>query len=143
MIRKMKRTRNDVDAIVDIWLKASLRAHHFIDAEFWENNTAPMRDIYIPNSETWVIEEQGSVAGFYSFAGETLAAIFVDPDCQGKGLGKQLLNHAKSGRKHIELAVYTENKPSHAFYCKHGFTVVREQVDENTGHSEYVMEWRA
>ncbi len=141
MIRRMN--FEDVDSIVDIWFEASVKAHRFMSREFWEEKRAAMHDIYIPNSETWVVEERGRVVGFYSFVDETLAAIFVQPECQGQGLGERLLKHAKSRRNRIELSVYVENEPSYRFYCKHGFVLVREQLDENTGHSEYLMEWRA
>ncbi|MNY66197.1 putative N-acetyltransferase YjaB [compost metagenome] len=75
--------------------------------------------------------------------GNQLAALFVDPGHQGKGLGKQLLEHAKKLRDELTLAVYKENTPSFAFYQSQGFEVIKEQVDDQTGHGEYLMAYKA
>lgn len=74
------------------------------------------------------------VVGFYALYESNLAAIFVEPDLQGKGIGKQLLNHAKSQRVMLILSVYKENQASYKFYLSQGFKVVSEQLDDHTGH---------
>lgn len=139
MIRKNK--NEDINRIVEIWLEASYKAHDFIDKSYWQSNADQMRDLYIPNSETYVFIEKGIICGFFSLADSTLAAIFVDPEYQGKGIGSQLLSKAKSIRSKLELAVYKENTISHRFYKNKGFKDVREQVDKNTGKVEIVMAW--
>ena len=98
-----------------------------------------MRDVYIPASETFVIEDSSGVLGFYSLLDSQLAALFVDPAYQCKGFGKQLLDHAKCLRKELSLAVYKENTSSVGFYTSQGFKRVKEQIDEQTGHAEYLM----
>ncbi|MDC7232229.1 MAG: GNAT family N-acetyltransferase, partial [Spirochaetales bacterium] len=50
-----------------------------------------MRTLYIPASETFVFEQNSDVVGFYSLHEDRLAAIFVLPELQGQGIGKQLL----------------------------------------------------
>ena len=131
--------QHDMERVLEIWLSASIKAHDFIDAAYWQSHTATMRDVYIPASETYVLEDQSGVQGFCSLLGNQLAALFVDPVHQGKGLGKQLLEHAKNLRGELTLAVYKENAPSLAFYRSQGFAVLREQVDAQTGHAEYLM----
>ena len=37
---------NDANAVLDIWLTASLQAHAFIAESFWRDQLAAMRDIY-------------------------------------------------------------------------------------------------
>lgn len=138
---KMIRTfePRDMDRLLEIWLSASIKAHDFIDASFWQSNTESMRDVYIPASETFVIEDSSGVLGFYSLLDNQLAALFVDPAHQGKGFGKQLLDHAKCLRKALNLAVYKENTSSVGFYTSQGFKQVKEQIDEQTGHAEFLM----
>ncbi|NMV23502.1 GNAT family N-acetyltransferase, partial [Vibrio parahaemolyticus] len=46
MIRKYN--ENDMDSVLEIWLNASVKAHDFISAEFWESQLENMRNIYIP-----------------------------------------------------------------------------------------------
>lgn len=137
MIRKFE--PRDMDRLLDIWLSASIKAHDFIDASFWQANIESMRDVYIPASESFVIEDSSGVLGFYSLLNNQLAALFVDPAHQGKGFGKQLLDHAKCLRKALSLAVYKENTSSVGFYTSQGFKRVKEQIDEKTGLAEYLM----
>lgn len=137
MIRKC--SKNDLGAVLDIWLTASVQAHSFISAEFWKSQVENMRNIYIPAAESYVFEKDSKVVGFSALHKNNLAAIFVEPDLQGKGIGKQLLNHAKSQRDVLTLSVYKENQASYQFYLSQGFEVISEQPDERTGHQEYTM----
>lgn len=137
MIRKYN--ENDMDSVLEIWLSASVQAHDFISPEFWESQVENMRNIYIPASETYVYEVESKVVGFYALYENSLAAIFVSPELPGKGIGKQLLSHAKTQRAELSLAVYKENQASYQFYLSQGFKVLSEQLDEHTGHPEYTM----
>ena len=98
-----------------------------------------MRDMYLPKAETYVFENEGTIKGIVSLVGDTVAAIFVAPNDQETGIGKQLLNKVKTIRRSLNLAVYKENRRSVGFYKHSGFTIEREQIDEHTGHPELVM----
>ncbi|EEX92070.1 GCN5-related N-acetyltransferase [Vibrio orientalis CIP 102891 = ATCC 33934] len=130
-----------MDSVLEIWLNASVKAHDFVSAVFWESQVENMRNIYIPASETYVYEAESKVVGFYALYENSLAAIFVSPEFQGKGkgIGKQLLSHAKAQRAVLSLSVYKENQASYQFYLSQGFQVVSEQLDDHTGHPEYTM----
>jgi len=56
MVKKF--SGSDIDPILDIWLSASIKAHDFIEASFWESQVENMRNIYIPVSETYVFESE-------------------------------------------------------------------------------------
>lgn len=127
--------------VLNIWLKASVRSHGFVAEEFWESRVDDMREIYIPASETYVFLENGAILGFFSLQADSLAAMFVSPDAQGRGIGRQLMNKAKSLRGKLNLSVYRENEKSIQFYRKCGFKPVRERVDEGTEHIEILMEY--
>ncbi|NAX42884.1 MULTISPECIES: GNAT family N-acetyltransferase [unclassified Vibrio] len=135
MIRKYN--SNDLDSVLEVWLEASVKAHDFVSAYFWGSQVESMRNIYIPASEVFVYEIESKTVAFYALYENTLAAIFVFPEFQGKGIGKQLLSHAKAQRAILSLSVYKENQASYQFYLSQGFAVVSEQLDEHTGHLEY------
>ncbi|WP_027967474.1 N-acetyltransferase [Halomonas halocynthiae] len=130
---------SDLESVLSIWFESSVKAHNFISADFWEAQIESMRNVYIPASEVFVYEIDSQVVGFYALYENNLAAIFLLPVFQRRGIGKQLLNHAKSQRSVLNLSVYKENKASYQFYLSQGFTVVSEQLDEHTGHLEYTM----
>ncbi|PWI32391.1 N-acetyltransferase [Vibrio albus] len=137
MIRKYR--ESDIESVLTIWLVASVEAHDFVAPEFWESQVKNMRNIYIPASEVYVYEQEGNIVGFYALYESNLAAIFVTPEYQGQGIGKQLIQHAKEQRAPLTLSVYKENEASINFYLSQGFTVVSEQADEHSGHQEYTM----
>ena len=68
-----------------------------------------------------------------------LAALFVAPEAQGRGLGSRMFRIA--GRMHpgLSLCVYRENVRAVEFYRRRGLTVLCERVEEKTGHVELVM----
>ncbi|AEF20573.1 MULTISPECIES: N-acetyltransferase [Pseudomonas] len=133
---------NDTNAVLDIWLSASIQAHAFIDESFWRDQLTAMGEIYLPQAETLVLEEAGQTLGFASLHEHRLAALFIAPGAQGRGLGKRLLNEAKCRRDLLELSVYSANTRACVFYQTCGFAVVAEQNDPHTGHPEQVMRWQ-
>lgn len=138
MIEKYK--EEYLNEILRIWLDASVLAHYFVPASYWEGKMGDMKNIYIPASETYVyLDEKSNVVGFISLVNNFIAAIFVCPRQQGKGIGSELINYAKKIHSDLELAVYKENDSSVQFYKKQGFTVAEEKVEEGTGHIELIM----
>jgi putative acetyltransferase len=137
MIRESQQT--DIEAIVNIWLSASIKAHDFMAPEYWKSKVEDMRNIYIPASETYVYEKEGNIQGFISIYQNSIAALFVNPDLQGKGVGSELIEFVKLLNKELSLCVYKSNTKSIAFYKKHGFQEVCKQVDEYTNNPEIMM----
>ncbi|WP_208615208.1 N-acetyltransferase [Xenorhabdus kozodoii] len=132
-------TEADMDAVLSIWLEASIKAHHFVAAKFWQSQVKNMRNIYIPASEVYVYLQGVDVVGFYALHENSLAAVFVSPDKQGQGIGKALVNDAKNRRTELTLSVYQQNQASYEFYLSQGFYVVSEEIDKHTGCQEYFM----
>lgn len=136
---------DDMTQMLQIWLDASMQAHHFIPAHFWQAQLCNMRDIYLPMAENHVIKQNGIVAGFISVlkAEQFLAALFVAPESQGHGLGSQLLQFAQQQSTELNLQVYTANTNAVQFYRKNAFQIVRESMDIHTDHPQFDMYWSA
>lgn len=132
-----------MDQVISIWLAASIKAHDFVDSDFWVSKVKDMREIYIPTAENYVYEVEETIMGFLSLYNNTIAAIFVYPSSQGTGIGKQLIKKAKNVREDLNLTVYKENHRSVAFYEQCGFTIQQEQIDDHSGHPELLMRFRA
>ncbi len=129
----------DTETVLNIWLAASIKAHDFVDASFWHSQVDNMRNLYLPNAETYVYQQDNQVLGFYALDEKHIAAIFVAPGSQGQGIGKQLIAHAKQQRSVLTLSVYKQNTASYQFYLSQGFSLVKEQIDPHTGLPEYTM----
>lgn len=144
MIRRM--VEDDVEAVGQVWLKASLKAHDFVPAEFWHADHKVMVSEILPTSHGYVHETGGVIDGFVVLgSGERsnyMGALFVSPNCQGQGIGTQLLDHVKGMRNPLTSSVYKKNVRSAAFYKSRGFRVVGESVCEFTGCESYEIEWK-
>ncbi|MFI4956156.1 MAG: N-acetyltransferase [Gammaproteobacteria bacterium] len=131
----------DIDRVIDIWYQGSILAHSFVDEKYWLNAKTLMKEVYIPNSKTWVLLADNIIIGFYSIAEDSLAAIFIDPKFHGKGYGRILLQHAFAHNQTLQLHVYQKNNKAVNFYRANEFYIESECVDDNTGESEYIMRW--
>ena len=139
MIRKLNEA--DIDKVMDIWMKSTIKAHDFISKEYWQNNYNTVKEVYIPMSETFVYKDVQGIKGFISVINnEFIGALFVDIDFQGNGIGKQLIDYAVSKYGKLQLAVYKENKKSVEFYINRGFKIIEEQINDDSKHVEYILE---
>lgn len=134
---------DDADAILDVWLLASLQAHDFIPAAFWWQQQAALRARYLPSAAIWVCERAGEVQGFVALNKSHLVALFVRPDCQQQGIGTELLNLAKQERQHLLMRVYCENDIAVKFYLEQGFIVIHEGIDAATAQPELHLQYAA
>lgn len=133
----------DINIIMEIWLESTIRAHSFIEKNYWVNNYDLVKTKYIPYSKTYVYEEGNKIKGFISIIENNfIGALFVDNNSQGNGIGKKLLDFAKEEYKSLSLAVYKENEKALKFYLREGFSIVKEQVNEDSKRLELMMEYK-
>lgn len=127
---------DDLGELTDVWYRASLIAHSFLSGEFFETERRLIATQWIPNAETWVYETDGRVVGFIAMVGNEVGGIFVDPEHQGRGVGRALMDSARGARPFLELDVFEANSIGRRFYAANGFEVVGRGVNESTGHPE-------
>ncbi len=138
MIREFK--TKDLDDVMKIWLDTNTNAHDFIQKNYWQDNYDEVRRI-MPEAEIFIYENNQTIQGFIGLMDDYIAGIFIDSGCQSQGIGKALLDHAKKVHSNLSLQVYKNNEGAVRFYVREGFSLVKEQMDENTGEIELVMAW--
>ena len=138
MIRKLE--NKDVDKIMTIWKESTIKAHDFIDKQYWEDNYETVKNIYLPMSETFLYVDQDKIKGFISIIeNEFIGALFIDVNYQGEGIGSKLIDYVTEKYGELELAVYKDNERAVKFYKNKGFKVIKEQESENSNFKEYIM----
>ena len=130
---------NDTDALIAIWEKGNALAHPFLPAEFVAQVARDMRNIYLPNAETWVLEEDGEATGFIALIGDEIGGLFLDPSRIGEGFGRTMVDHAFGLKGPLRVEVFRENTIGRAFYEKYGFVFVDEYLHEPSGAVTYRM----
>ena len=140
MIRRY--SEDDIDAVMQIWLDTNIRAHDFIAFDYWQRNFDMVREM-LPHAEICVHEDDDTkqVDGFLGLNDHYIEGLFVKETMQSKGIGKQLLNHAKEFKSTLKLSVYQRNQKAVEFYLREKFSIQSERMDENTGEKEFVMIW--
>lgn len=87
----------------------------------------------LERSILYVAEVDGIVGGNVE-----LAAIYVNPEYQGKAIGTALLQQAINeleGTKEIYINVEKENQIGMTFYKAKGFEIVKQFDDDLDGHN--------
>ena len=142
MIRKYR--EEDLEAVLELWYEASLVAHWFLTAEFLQEERTKLRDVFLPQSETWVYELDGAVVGFLSLVENEVGGLFIRPSAQRQGIGKALMDKAASLHPVLVLDVFEKNGVGRPFYAKYGFIQVSKQQDPTTRemllHLRYTQE---
>ena len=139
LLRKMQ--NDDIEQVMQIWLKTNIQTHHYIDESYWKVQYGSVRQM-IPESEIYVCEKSELITGFIGLSGNYIAGLFVASVFQSQGIGKKLLDYVKELKPELSLQVYQKNRNAVRFYQREGFVIESETTDENTGEREYIMNWR-
>lgn len=140
MIRKFE--DKDIDKVMYIWLTSTIKGHEFISEEYWKNNYDAVKNIYIPMSQTFVYEDDANhqIKGFISILNNNfIGALFVDTSCQNQGIGSSLIDYVTLKYDTLELCVYKDNINAVNFYKNKGFSIISEQINDDSNFVEYIM----
>lgn len=138
MIRKLN--IDESEAVMKIWLETNIAVHDFISEDYWQGNYEQVK-MMLPDATVFVYEENNLILGFIGLTENYIAGIFINTNSQSKGIGKVLLDYVKKCHSELLLQVYKKNSRAVRFYLREGFDVSNEQIDENTGEAELVMNW--
>lgn len=141
MIRPLK--KEDVDEVLKIWLFASLISHNRIEQNYWISQLDFIRDECISSDEIYVYEQEDTheVIGFFSLRGNELTGIGIAPYCEGKGLGRTLIDYAKSLRDELVMNLFEHNTNSLAFLEKMHFRIVGERMHPVVQCKELILKY--
>ena len=139
MIRKFE--KNDINAVMEIWVNENIRTHNFIVKEYWKDNYEYVKDI-LPKADIYVYILYEQVVGFVGTNNNYVEGIFVDINNQHSGIGTSLLDRIKEDKDNLTLNVYKKNANAIKFYEKNNFIITSENMDKNTNEIEYTMTWR-
>ncbi|MAY02972.1 MAG: GNAT family N-acetyltransferase [Gammaproteobacteria bacterium] len=140
-IRKYE--NSDLDAVLSSWETATRLAHPFMTDEFIAQERKNVAEVYIPNTDTWVVDIDGNIEGFIALMGNEVGAIFLQPEYHGKGVGKALMDKAQALHGDLEVEVFKENSIGRKFYSRYGFEHLEEKLHEPTGQQVLRLKFTA
>ena len=126
----------DAAEIVRLYLGARADALPYLrrvhtDAEV----LAWISDVVLKRGETWVARLKGDIVGFIVLMGEDLDQLYVLPGHYRRGIGRKLLDLAKTRRPaRLRLYTFQRNFGARAFYEAHGFRIL--EMNDGTRNEE-------
>lgn len=92
---------------------------------------------------TWVAETGGEVVGFCMREDDigNIAGLYVARAARGQGVGKHLLDSAKSGRDRLVVWAYEANEDARRFYLREGLVEVGRELEERSGLIDIEHHW--
>ncbi len=128
-------TDADLEAVLDVWYRASLVAHPFMTEKLLADEREQIVQQWLPMADTSVAERDDRLVGYLALVGNEVGAIFVDPELHRQGIGRALMDHARAQHPILELEVFEANALGRAFYAAYGFEPVGSSVHQPTGHT--------
>ncbi|WP_144967920.1 acetyltransferase [Pseudomonas sp. DE0010] len=115
-------TNADHPLLLDIWLRAVRATHHFLQQADIEALLVQLRDVYLPAVELWIAQDlKDGPLGFIGLNESHVEMLFIEPDRRGEGIGRALLDHARSSRGQMSVDVNEQNPEAVGFYLHYGF----------------------
>lgn len=146
-IRKMR--KKDIEQVQDVAIKSWHATYEgIIPLEIQDNflrsaYSDKMMKRRLKNTHIFISEAEEKVVGFANYSPVSdegkveLAALYLYPEYQGKGIGTALLSagvEKLKGVKEINLSVEKNNQKGAAFYEAKGFKITSEFNDNFDGH---------
>ena len=136
----------DAAVVADVYLTSRRGAGALIPrlAHTDEDVRAWFGSIVLVEHEVWVAEIDGGVIAIMVLRGESLDQLYVRPEAQRRGVGSQLVKHAKRQRARLRLFTFESNEPARAFYEKHGFRAIAfgDGTANEEGAPDVLYEWK-
>lgn len=125
----------DREQLLDLWERSVRATHGFLT----ESDIIALRPLVAKElaSEAigwWVFEANSAAIAFLGYANDTIEALFVDPDHQGRGAGTALVEHAQQlAGGPLSVDVNEQNDAALKFYEARGFVVIGRSPTDNAG----------
>lgn len=132
----------DRDATLAIRLEASRVGHGFLGEAELQKQKALVRDHYLDASETWLALDGDTPLGFIGLLDAFIGGLFVAPAAHGRGIGRQLVEHAATLKGALEVEVYAANREALGFYARCGFVESGRRPRDDEGRALEIVQLR-
>jgi putative acetyltransferase len=126
-------SKNEYPDLLSVWESSVKATHHFLregDIEVIKK-VIQEKEVFDQVSLTVARNGANKIVGIMGVAEKSLAMLFIDGACIGKGIGKLLILHAIDQLKVNTVEVNEQNVQAITFYEHFGFkTISRTEQDE-------------
>lgn len=137
----------ELEAVAALWHASRQKSHWHIPAHrkfTIDDDRTFLVEKMLPRNELWVAERDGVLVGFMAVARGWVNQLYVAVEAQRTGVGRALLEHAKSSMDEIRLHTLRANAAARAFYAAQGFEEIAFGVgDPPENEPDVLLRWRA
>jgi putative acetyltransferase len=101
------------------------RLQFLIDLHSIEEDRHFLSQTVLPANQVWVADLDEKIVGFIAFADGWVNHLYIAPEYQRQGVGRRLLEIAKSSSTVLDLWVFEANVPAILFYEREGFRIIQ------------------
>jgi len=113
---------DDAQALFQVWLTAVATTHDFLSQEDREAIARLVRDQYLPTANLDVaVDDSDRPLAFMGMTGNSIDSLFVHAKARGTGLGRQLVELARTRSARLTTEVNEQNQQGLAFWTHMGF----------------------
>lgn len=123
-----------LDELTALWERSVRSSHHFLTDDDIAFYKPLVHDHYLKAVSLYVIRNtQGNIAAFMGLSDDMIEMLFVDPNEQGKGYGKVLVNFAVKDCHIYLVDVNEDNHQAYQFYKHMGYEIISRDATDPTG----------
>ena len=127
-LRIRRLTDAEVEEAVGVWERSRWEARPWLEERMnysHDDNLAHFRQVVVTECDVWLAFEEQRVVGLMALAGSQVEHLYVEPECQGRGIGTALLTKAKElSPQGLTLFTHRRSEGARAFYERRGFQPV-------------------
>ena len=114
-----------------------------LDLHSEDEDRAYLANIVLPTHEVWVAEVEQMIAGFIAFGDGWIHHLYLAPQFQRQGIGRELLAIAKRTWPELQLWVFESNLTAIKFYESEGFRIVQrtDGASNEASKPDILMKW--
>ena len=113
---------DEAGRLFEIWQAAVAATHDFVSPADKAEIAVIVREQYLQSAPLWVVvDTDDRPLGFMGMTGSTMDSLFIDPEHAGRGLGRAMVDHARSLASNLSVDVNEQNRSAVGFYRRLGF----------------------
>jgi len=124
--------------ILKVWEQSVLATHNFLTPKDFTEIKELVQTINFDHFQVYCVTEDDFVIGFIGVDDKKIEMLFLDPKYFGQGLGKMLMNFAKSELAVEKVDVNEQNIKAVNFYKKSGFEII-ERTEKDDQDRNYPL----
>lgn len=141
-VPKEGRTANVVAALLGVWLDSVRASHKFLDDRDVLRLKPAVRQALVEIERLFIVCAGGEAVGFMGTSQRKIEMLFLAPRCFGQGLGRRLVELARSACGAVYVDVNEQNPRAVNFYRRMGFGTFRRDEADDQGNPFPILRMR-